>query len=383
MPEANPGPRVAYLKFEFLPPSEVFIAEQLKALRRYRPLVVAVDVPDSMGLPPEAVRSLADLGALSRALQRLRHRLGGGWPYLEAVVGREGCALIHAQSGEEGVWGARIKARAHLPLVTTLRGGDVRLARRRSAGPYRRLFAAGDLFLVSSQALRKQVVELGCPDERLRVLPLGVDVERIPFRERRLAQGESVNVLAVGRMVERRGLPYALRAFATVHRYNPRTAMTVIGDGPGRPAIEALLRELGLHDVRLLGAQPHDVVLAEIERAHIFIMPSITAADGDCEGIPVSLLEAQASGLPVIGTWHGGIPEVVQDGHNGYLVSQRNAHALAERLRHLIEHPELWGPFGRAGRAVVEERFHLGRQVATLESCYDELLSDREGHSGR
>ncbi|MCL6432121.1 MAG: glycosyltransferase, partial [Anaerolineae bacterium] len=153
--------------------------------------------------------------------------------------------------------------------------------------------------------------------------------------------------------------------------------LTLIGDGPERRAIEALLRELGLADARVLGWQPRDVVLAEMLRAHIYMQPSVTAADGDVEGIPLALVEAQATGLPVIATWHSGIPEVVSDGRSGYLVSERNAHGLAERLWQLAEHPERWRSFGRAGREVAERDFSLPRQSAILESYYDELLDGR------
>ena len=377
--EGGSHPKVACLKFVFLPPSEVLIAEQLKALRRYDPLILAVSAPNLMGMAPEAVHTLRELSPVSYAFNRVALKFALRSPHFEQVVRRADCRLIHAQFGVEGIYGARLKGRTGLPLVTSFHGYDATRFPRRRPDVYRPLFAEGDLFLACSEALRKRLLSLGCPEVRLRVHHVGIDLGQIPFHERQVEEGDTVNLLLVGRMVEKKGIPYALRAFANVRRYRRRVTLTLIGDGPDRPTVESLIRELDLSDVRLLGAQPHDVVLSEMGRAHIFIQPSVTAADGDTEGIPGTLMEAQASGLPVVATWHGGIPELVADGQSGYLVSERNSHALAERLRHLIEHPELWGPMGRAGRAVVEERFNLHTQVAVLENYYDELLFGARG----
>jgi colanic acid/amylovoran biosynthesis glycosyltransferase len=374
MPEDAPRPVVACLKLAFLPPFEAY-AEQFKALRRYAPLVLAAHAPDPMGLPPEAIAALDGLNPLVRALNRLLLKLGHTCPHFEAQVRQAGCRLLHVQSGAEAPYGLRLSRRTRLPLVTSFRGCDATHLPRRKPRIYERLFAQGDLFLACCEATRKQLLALGCPDERLRVHHLGVNVKGIPYSEREPAEDGVVNILLVGRMVEKKGIEYALQAFAAVHRYQRRVSLTIIGDGPGRPAIEALLRKLNLAgSVHLLGAQPREAVLAEMKRAHLYLQPSVTTADGDGDGIPIALMEAMASGLPVVATWHGGISEIVADGRSGFLVSERNSHALAERLRYLVEHPERWGALGSAGRAIVEERFNVRRQTAELEGYYDEIL---------
>ena len=376
MSEDTPRASVAWLKLSFSLPSEAFLTEQLGAMRRYAPLLLTASSPAGFGLPPECVASLAKLNPLARGWNRLALGLSRSCPHFAGQVRRAGCRLIHLQTGAEASFGLRLKARSRLPLVTSFLGPDATSLPRRRPHAYGRLFAEGDLFLACSEATRKRLLELGCPDERLRVHHLGVDVDRIPYVERVPAEDGPVHILLVGRMVERKGLTYALQAFANVHRYQRQAILTIIGDGPMRQAMESLVRELNLGPaVRLLGGQPRDVVLSEMERAHLYIQPSVTTADGDEEGIPVALMEAMASGLPVVATWHAGIPEIVADGRSGYLVSERNSHALAERLRYLVEHPEKWDSFGRAGRAIVEERFNLRRQVARLEEQYDEVLS--------
>jgi colanic acid/amylovoran biosynthesis glycosyltransferase len=376
MPEDTPPPtRIAWVKLSFSLPWEAFLAEQLQALRRYRPLLLTASAPAELGLPNEAVAPLARLNPLARGWNALALKLSHSCAYFEGQVRRSGCRLIHVQTGLEAACGLRLKARSRLPLVTSFLGPEASWVPRRRPHAYDRLFAEGDLFLASSESTRKRLLELGCPDERLRVHHPGVDLERIPYTEHTPAEDGAVRILLVGRLVERKGLAYALQAFANVHRYQRQATLTIIGDGPERQATEGLLRELNLGPaVRLLGAQPRDAVLREMERAHLYIQPSVTAGDGDEEGIPVALIEAMASGLPVVATWHAGIPEIVADGRSGYLVSERNSHALAERLRHLVEHPEKWDSFGRAGRAIVEERFDLSRQAARLEEHYDEVL---------
>lgn len=368
-------PKVACIKFVFLPASEVFIAEQLHRLNRYEPLVLAVSAPNLMGIAPERVHALSRLDPVTYSLNRLALKATHTCPHFESVVRRERAALLHAQFGVEGLCGLRLKRRTGLPLLTSFHGYDAYRLPRRRLGIYRELFAEGDLFLACSQSMRKQLLKLGCPDEKIRVLPLGVDTSTITFRERQSPGDGPVHILLVGRLVEKKGIPYALQAFAAVRRYHRNATLTIIGDGPERPTIEALLRKLNLTDVRLLGAQSNEVVLREMQRAHLYLQPSVTALDGDAECTPVTLMEAQASGLPVVATWHAGISELVVDGKSGFLVSERNPHALAERLRYLIEHPGLWGPLGRAGRAVVEERFSRPRQVTALEEVYDEALA--------
>ncbi|MGQ9683812.1 MAG: glycosyltransferase [Anaerolineae bacterium] len=375
MSEDAPQSSVAWLKHVFLPPSEYFIANQLLALRRYRPIVLAASAPNPMGVPAETLRSLDRLGIAGRGLNRLALKITHSAPYWEQETRRSQVRLLHAQFGAEGLTGVQLKARLRVPLITSFLGYDAYRLPRRRPRQYDRLFAEGDLFLPCSEVMRQQLLALGCPEERTLVQHLAVDTHRIPFIERKPPEDGRTNVLLVGRLVEKKGIPYAIQAFASVRRFHRKATLTIIGEGPLRPAITAQLRELSLGDVRLLGAQPHDVVLAEMQRAHIFVLPSVTAADGDSEGIPVTLMEAMASGLPVISTWHAGIPELVADGRCGYLVSERNSHALAERLRHLIEHPEKWKSFGLAGRAIVEERFSLDQQTARLEAIYGQLLA--------
>ena len=176
---------------------------------------------------------------------------------------------------------------------------------------------------------------------------------------------------------EKKGLAYGLEAFGRLAARRPgRLVLTVIGDGPLRPELEAIVaRHHVAGSVRWLGYQPHAVFLREAGDAHLFVSPSVTAADGDTEGgAPVTIIEAQATGLPVLSTTHADIPEVTRPGLSARLVAERDVDALEAQLAWLVEHPEAWAGMGRAGRAHVEAEFDSRVLGARLEAHYHAVM---------
>jgi colanic acid/amylovoran biosynthesis glycosyltransferase len=230
-------------------------------------------------------------------------------------------------------------------------------------------------------------MELGCPPEKVRVQHLGVDTETIAFHPRQAPPDGTVRVLMAASFREKKGLSDGLRAFAEVFARYPRMELTIMGDAnPNSVAemnlkkeLEAIARARALRGVvHFLGYQPHSVFLSQLQASHIFMQPSVTAADGDTEGgAPVSIIEAQASGAPVIATYHADIPEVVLDEESGFLVPEKDVSALAERLEYLASHPRAWSWLGRAGRTHVESQYDLRTQVCKLEEVYDGFIRQR------
>jgi colanic acid/amylovoran biosynthesis glycosyltransferase len=220
------------------------------------------------------------------------------------------------------------------PIVTAFHGYD--LSRQlRSAGDdtYQRLFRDGDLFLPISEHWRNRLIELGCPPSRTIVHRMGVDRGCFVVPVRQPPTPDRFRLLTVGRLVEKKGMEYAVRAVASLAGRLPGLEYTIIGDGPLKDELATLSRQLGVdHHVRMLGSRTTDQVASEMRRAQVLVAPSVTAEDGDQEGIPVVLMEAMASGLPVVSTLHTGIPELVVDGQTGYLVPERDVTALADRL---------------------------------------------------
>jgi glycosyltransferase involved in cell wall biosynthesis len=153
--------------------------------------------------------------------------------------------------------------------------------------------------------------------------------------------------------------------------------LVIIGDGPLKRPLQALAASAGLRDrVEFLGALPHAEVLSWMRKAAMLVLPGIRTATGRVEGLGMVLLEAAATGLPVIGSRVGGIPECILEGRTGFLVPERNEAALAERMGELLEDTVKRRQMGTAGRALVERRFDIDRQTEALENLYDTLLGE-------
>ena len=200
--------------------------------------------------------------------------------------------------------------------------------------------------------------------DKIEIIRCGIDVERFSPKERPLP--EKVTILTTGRFVEKKGIVYAVKAMADL---KGKAMLRVVGDGPLRGEIEAAIAELNLQDdVVLLGGLPQSEVIAEMQGADIFVLPSVTAANKDSEGLPVSILEAQAMKLPVVSTHHTGIPEGVVDGTTGFLVPERDVAALTARLQTLVSDPKLRVAMGEAGRKHVQRFFNMSSELKKLES---------------
>jgi colanic acid/amylovoran biosynthesis glycosyltransferase len=247
------------------------------------------------------------------------------------------------------------------PMATFFHGYDVsRSIDEYGKSLYRRLFARCELLLPISEYWREKLVRLGAPGERMAVHRMGVDCSKIPFVPRVLLPDESPQLLSVARLTEKKGLEYALRAMSSIQAQFSDFHYHIVGDGELRPALERLIRELDLVQRVTLHGWKSQAQVAQIrDRSHILLQPSVTASDGDQEGIPVALMEALAAGMPVLSTFHTGIPELVEHGRSGYLVAERDSEALATRILELLRAPETWPSFAREGRKKVEAEFDI------------------------
>ena len=243
---------------------------------------------------------------------------------LKAAGGR--FDVLHAHFGPVANSFRFARALYGAPLVATFHGYDFSVVpRQEGTKVYERLFSVADTVTVNSDYTGQQVIALGCAPDRIHKLHVGVDVGDFHYQERPRSPAEPVRLLTVARMVEKKGIEYALQAVARLRQTYPKLQYDIIGDGPLQPALTRLAGQLGLEQVVVFhGAKDSRFVRERITEAHFFLLPSVTAADGDQEGTPVSLMEAQAAGLPVLSTTHSGIPEVVLDGASGFLVSERD-----------------------------------------------------------
>jgi len=203
---------------------------------------------------------------------------------------------------------------------------------------YLQLFKHCPAVFAISRLWCARLAELGCPTEKINLLRTGVALQNFAFSEPQSTLQLPVKLLSVARLTEKKGLQYAIDAVALLKQRGIAIQYHIIGDGPLRPTLEAQITALGLSaQVQLCGVQPAARVVAALKNSDVFVLPSVTAANGDMEGIPVSLMEAMASGVLCLSTYHSGIPELICHAESGFLVPERNAVALAQQLQSVIE----------------------------------------------
>lgn len=240
-------------------------------------------------------------------------------------------------------------------VATVFHGHDMSaLFRQKGDSVYTCLLSKGELFLPISFQFRERLIALGAPADKVMVqrMALNLDMFGAGARQHRPATNE-FTFLSIGRLVEKKGHNDAIEALAICKAAHPSLAirLVIIGDGPLSARLRALAATLGVADsVVFTGALPRPAVREHLAQADAFVLPSVTARDGDTEGIPVSIMEAMAMGLPVLSTFHSGIPEIVQDGVSGILVSERDPAALGAAMGRLVEAPDFSASMGRAGR---------------------------------
>jgi colanic acid/amylovoran biosynthesis glycosyltransferase len=294
------------------------------------------------------------------------------------LFGEEPFDVIHCHFGPIGKFVAKLRDTGALAgrLVTVFHGVDVSAYVRDRPNYYRSLFAVGDMFLPISDLWQRKLIELGCDPCRTIVHHMGVDVRRYPLQIRRYDPRRPLRLLTVGRMVEKKGIEYGLRAVAEMTRQGVSVRYVLVGDGPLRSGLENFSRRLGIAScVRFLGWQDQMAVSALMEASDALLAPSVTTAEGDQEGIPVTLMEAMASGLLVVATAHSGIPELVKHDHSGLLVPERDVPALVEAVMRLLYTPELWPRMSRAARARVLDEFEVTKLNEALVRHYRTLLA--------
>jgi colanic acid/amylovoran biosynthesis glycosyltransferase len=363
-------PKVLVFKETLLQPSETFILAQMRALSEYVPVLAGLErARPSLPLPQEPIL-LNDGGPAISDLRAKFYRRIGTAPFFHRQAKRARPDLVHAHFASGGRSALPLATALQVPLLVTFHGADVTV-RGSQTDRYKLLGEQASLFLCVSKFIRDRALEAGFPSQKLLVHYIGID--RSVFSPSG-SPGTSQDVLFVGRLVEKKGCEYLLRAMEVVQRAHPLSELTVIGDGPLRPALEALAQQLKIR-CQFRGTQPSEMVREALRKAKIFCMPSVTAVNGDCEGLPTVVAEALATGVPIVSTLHGGIPEIVVNGVTGLLAPERDYEALADALSLLLADENLWQHFHHAALQHVEQHFDLKTQTALLEQIYNGVVA--------
>lgn len=238
----------------------------------------------------------------------------------------------------------------------------------------RMLVEGADAVVTPSVFNRSHIAaETGCEEDKIKIVRATIRQDKETLRTV-LADGDGIRILAIGRLVEKKGFEYLIRAMDRVVRSHPKTVLRIIGSGPLEAPLKALSQRLGLEgNVVFLGVQSNESCLKEIRGCHMSILPCVIAEDGDMDVCPLSLQESMSLGVPVISTTAGSVPELIEDGREGLLVKERDEISLAEAIVRLIQTPSLRETLGRQGRAKIEKEFNIGMQVSRLISVWEGL----------
>ena len=365
-------PTVLHVLADWGIPSERFVVDLLRGMTRARS-VVACGRKHPVADPPHVpVRALLPL-LPRRPEARLRRQIRA---LLASYATLQRARLLHAHFGYYAAHTAAVARRLHRPWLVSLHGYDLLVMAQDD--PELERVTAADAVIVPSAFLAAAAVERGFPEDRIRVIPSGIDLDSYPFVERR-ARDDQVTVTFAGRFVAKKGVMDAAQTMAAVQGNHPRVRCRFVGFGPLEEDLRAEIDRLRL-DATIMDGRPSDAVRAALAETDLLLTPSRTAADGDAESLGLVNIEAQACGVPVVSTRHGGIPEAV-GADAGVLVPEGDVAALVRALSDMVEHPDRWPAMGRAGRAHVEQRFRLADRVRDVEQLYTEQLS--RGVTGR
>lgn len=391
----RPTKRVIVYTSKLLPWSHTFIREQVLALRDWHPVLVAdrratdslplADIDDCLICPPEHGR----LRRGAYLLCRLRRR-----PHAASVrqLRALDASLVHAHFGTLAVDVWPLVRALGLPMLVTLHGYDINIDRtwwesgkrgwRRRRYPCQLLTMAQEPnvgFIAVSNAIRKRAIAFGIPADKIVVRHIGIDTAKfapggVPVGQR------AKRVLFVGRLVEKKGLEYLIRAFAGIQANAADAELVIIGDGPLRKPMQALARNLGVRaDFR--GILPCTEIAMALHQARVLCAPSITATCGDAEGLPTVVVEALACGVPVVTSANGADAAVI-NAETGYIVAHKACQALADGLTTILCNDTLAQRFAENARRHATANFSIDSCTARLEEDYANAACPH-GHAAR
>jgi colanic acid/amylovoran biosynthesis glycosyltransferase len=370
-----------YLRY-YLSASETFVYRQLKGVSDvFTPVVLASETMNLDLFPTDRVFAMGKgFGGkvwtrIARTATRTYSMVTPGQErFWKRVLAAERARLVHAHFGHFGLDILPAVRALGLPLLVTFHGfdGSKLLRDDRYTRQLNDLFGYAHVVTVSKN-MAERLAPHGLREGRYTVHYIGVPVEEFGFVDRqpaaaKIERGEPLTFLQVSNFVEKKGHRYTLEAFSRYLGGRPRDRLILAGDGPLRAAMEELCVTRGLAGrVVFAGRVVKSEVTDLMRSADVFVHHSVTASDGDMEGIPTVLMEAMSTGLVVVSTRHSGIPELVDHGVDGFLVGERDVEGYTETLRGLsAADPEM----GKRARKKIEDRFDMTVQNAELKRIY-------------
>src|ERR1043166_8676180 len=353
------------------------IYRQITALQRVQPLVIAQKRENPEKFPFERIQVVEK--PWNHFLRRFWFRQICNKPWqlsknevqsITGVLDHEHAQVLHVFFGHIAVHLLPLIRTWPKPRVVSFHGADVLVDMDKPA--YRRatreMLSLVTRVFVRAESLKRAVIDLGCDESKIEIVRTGIPLQEFPFRERQFPADGKWCFLQASRLVQKKGIATTLHAFTVFLNHYPEATLTIAGEGPMLAELKELTRRLKIADrVKLPGFLDPEKLREVYYAAHIFLHPSETGSDGNQEGIPNSMLEAMATGLPVFATDHGGIPEAIQNGVSGVLVPERDHEKLAAALLDATRDPGFLSRIARNGAEIVRKNFDLRAQAQRLE----------------
>jgi len=385
-------PTVASYCTTFLKPEMLHIYRQVTGMKDFKTFVITKHRQSEEKFPFDDIEMAPDVRSnfVRRFwLKYIKHEppivYRGEYGVLNRLLQRRDADLMHVYFGHTGVHLLPFIKRWPKPVVVSFHGMDI-MPREDKPGyldNLKDLLQTIPLVMARSHSLKERMLELGCPEEKFRLNRTGIPLGNFPYIERQAPADGAWHFVQACRLVEKKGLDVALKAFARFVAKFPAARFTIAGEGPLREKLDKQIEELGLGDKVRFAGFLSEIELRELyHSAHLFVHPSQITEDQNQEGIPNSMLEAMSTGLPVVATHHGGIPEAVDDGKAGLLSAERDVDGLYDHIERLTTDLDLWTGMGLRASQDMQENFEQAAQVTKLEDVYSELL-ELGGNGGR
>jgi glycosyltransferase involved in cell wall biosynthesis len=387
--QVRPAKKLLVCKSTLLPYSETFIKSQVLAYSSWSPVLVGTEKL-AAGLPLDGieVRILKSCApnVLGRVQRKVLRQLGMAAPGSVEQLRREGASLVQVHFATEALEYWPVIRHLELPVVVTLHGFDINTYKEwwenEGATASERRYPARLLalarqdqvhFVAVSEAIKQRAIEFGIPADRITVHYIGIDLTQFQQSGRPIAQ-RGPRILYVGRLVEKKGGEFLIRAFRLIRSSLPDAELVMAGAGPLLHELQGLAKELNV-PVSFLGSVTSAEVRRQMEMARVFCLPSITAKNGDAEGLGIVILEAQACGLPVVTSAMGGATEGIVDGVTGYAFPEKDVQSMSNHLMSLLRDDRLAESMSRAAPAFIASRFDIRRCTRSLEDLYERRVA--------
>jgi len=363
---------IAYIVPSFANENESYFINEIKAVDNFRRVVITDKIRNyqkikSLGIPvylvPTGSNNLFEF-EFKKILRYLNVK------------------LIHCQFGFDGPRVLEICKKLNIPLLVSFKGYDAYGHPLKYPNYYKNLFFENIKILVPSEHMASHLNGLDCSRSNIFYHTFGCDLNKFKFIKRDFK--DETTFLFTGRLIGLKGLEYALMAFKRLTNDFPNIKFKIIGDGDKKEKLIKLKNDLSLNNhVEIISdIIPHNKIFSELKNADIFLHPSVVDEKGRTEGVPNSVIEAMATGMPVISTYHGGIPELVENGISGFLVKEKSVEELYEKMKYVLNHKDLWERIGLNARKKVLEKYNLEKQTKKLENLYETLI-EKEKNMGK